>query len=85
MDDRPMLKLKKDEWVVTAYAESCMGPGWTNLPIIAIIQNAEGKIRQEYIQPEDQSAELRLLFSISEDVHLAMRATVTRLLKGGKK
>lgn len=80
-----MLKLKKDEWVVTAYAEMCMGPGWSNLPIIVIIQNSEGKMRQEYIQPDEQSAELRLLFSISESVQLAMRATVTRLLKGDKK
>jgi len=79
------LKLKAREWLVTAYSEECSGPGWANMPVIVIIQDSLGRMRQEYLQPEDQTEEIRLLYKISQHVNMAMKYAVGKVLKKGKR
>lgn len=71
----------KSDFIITAYAERCSGPGWANAPVIAIVQNKEGVIREEYIQPDKQTTEMVWLYDVCEMAHLSMRTAVRRTQK----
>ena len=75
------MKLNKHENIITAFAESARGPGWANSPIWVIIRCADGTIRQECLQPRDQTVLMRALYNLSQSIHLAMVAEVERGLK----
>ncbi len=80
------MKLNKNEYVVTAYASRASGPGWSNTPIWVVIRdNSTGRLREECIQPEHQTAGMRILYGISEQTHAAMVAEVAELLSSTKK
>ena len=80
------MKLNKDEYVVTAYASRASGPGWRNTPVWVVIRdNSTGRIREECIQPEHQTAGMRILYGISEQTHMAMVAEVAGLVSKKKK
>lgn len=74
------LKIKKGCYVVAAYAESAAGPGWANSPIWIIVQDENKKLIMECVQPEDQTSEMRLLYSVSQAAHLAMTNAVRKKL-----
>jgi len=57
--------LPKGSRVVTAWAERCSGPGWTNTPVWVLIQDSDGGLRVESLQPMEQSASVRLLHGVS--------------------
>lgn len=63
--------------IITAFAEAASGPGWGNQPIIVVTDNG-GKYELEYIQPDEQTAEMMTLYQVSEAAHLAMTAAVRR-------
>jgi hypothetical protein len=73
------MKLNKNDIVITAYAESCNGPGWANSPIWIIVQDETNKLRKECLQPEEQTKEMRLLYKISEQAHLQMSGLVDNI------
>lgn len=73
------MNLAKDDHITTAYAESGGGPGWGNAPVWVIVRSADGKLRQECIQPDEQSAEIRSLYGISQAAHYAMVSAVQSL------
>ena len=61
-----ILNLSKTEYIITAYAKTCAGPGWSNTPVWVIIgDGATGKIRETAIQPEDQTKEMVDVFAFS--------------------
>jgi hypothetical protein len=64
--------ISKTDTIVCAYAERAAGPGWANSPLWVIVRNEDGKLRQEVLQPDEQSREVVALYSISEAVHHAM-------------
>ncbi|MBM5651978.1 hypothetical protein GSH05_09955 [Burkholderia pseudomallei] len=66
------LKIGKDERVITAFAEPAAGPGWRNQPIWGIIRDGNGHLRQECIQPEQQTYAMALLYRASYELHSAM-------------
>lgn len=66
----------KTEKVVTAFAEYAAGPGWANRPIWVIVRGADQRLREECIQPEDQTAEMHALFRVSNAAHEAMTSAV---------
>ena len=70
------LKLSEHDTIVTAYAESAHGPGWSNTPVWVIVRNGDGVFRQECLQPEEQTADMRILFRVSESAHRCMTAAV---------
>jgi len=76
-----MQKLQQDERIVSAYAESCAGPGWANSPVWVIVQNTSGKLRQECLQPEEQTTEMHTLYHISSAAHVSMTKAVMKLVK----
>ena len=80
------MKLNKNEYVVTAYASRASGPGWANTPIWVVIHDrVTGLYREDCIQPEHQTAGMRILYGISEQTHAEMMAEVAMLLASKKK
>lgn len=73
------MNLKDGDFIVTAYAESCAGPGWANTPVWIIVQDKEGKLRKECLQPDEQNETMRTLYYISEEAHCAMRRAVEKI------
>ena len=77
-----MQKLGPDEYVVAAFAEHASGPGWANSPVVMIVYDrSTGKLRQEGLQPEEQTAEMHTLYDVSAAAHGAMTAAVRRHLE----
>ena len=68
--------ITKDDTIVTAFAEYAYGPGWANAPIWVIVRDKTGELRQESIQPLEQTAEMTTLFRISDVVNKAMTTAV---------
>ena len=75
------MRLEKNERIVTAYAQRASGPGWSNMPVWVIVRDANGNLREECIQPDEQTAEIAHLFHVSEAAHFAMVAAVERAIK----
>jgi hypothetical protein len=66
----------KNETIVTAFAEYAAGPGWANRPLWVIVRGTDHKLREECIQPEDQTADMHALFRVSNAAHMAMTGAV---------
>ena len=80
------MKLSKGDTIVTAWATTEVGPGWANAPIWALVREARGVLREECIQPDDQTPEMRTLHPFSQLAHSqlthAVRSTTTKPRKG---
>lgn len=71
------MKLDKHDHIVCAYAEHASGPGWSNAPIWVIVRDArDGSLRQECIQPDDQTLEMYALYAVSAAAHVSMTRAV---------
>ena len=64
-----LLKLSQRDRIVCAYAERSSGPGWFNLPLIVVIRDGNGRLREEYIQPKDQPREVILAYGMLASAH----------------
>jgi hypothetical protein len=64
-----LFQLKDQETIVTVYAEQAKGPGWSNQPLFVIVRDAKGRLREECLQPDEQTAEMKALFNVSATVH----------------
>ncbi len=58
------LMLSGDEYIITAFAKHCSGPGWANSPIVVVIGEHGKPKREHYIQPDEQTAQMRALFAV---------------------
>ena len=76
--------IESTDVILTAYAESCAGPGWTNTPLWIIVQDQSGKIRRECLQPEEQTLIMKILFSMSNHISSVMRIEVEKLQREGR-
>jgi len=70
--------------VVCAFAEKAHGPGWGNQPVWFITRDGNGVLRQECLQPDEQSAEIAALYNICNEAHLALTAAVKKVLAAPK-
>lgn len=71
----------KDETIVTAFAERASGPGWSNMPIWVIVRGVNQSLREECIQPADQTAGMHTLFDVSNAAHQAMKSAVESMVR----
>jgi hypothetical protein len=79
------MRLAPDEHVVAAWAQPANGPGWSNSPVVVLIcRNGTQEFRREYIQPEEQSAEMVALYRVCSSAHAAMTAAVGRMAVEGE-
>jgi hypothetical protein len=62
--------------VVTAWAESCHGPGWGNVPVWYLVRGQGGELQIRCLQPEEQTAEIHALYKVAEAAHKALTAAV---------
>ena len=76
------ITLSEHDHILAAYAEPASGPGWSNTPIWVIVRSRyDGAIRLECIQPQEQSAEMQVLYRVSSAAHEAMTHWVRRAAK----
>jgi hypothetical protein len=74
--------IKKDDQIITAWAEYVGGSGWSNTPVWVIVRDpADGSLRQECLQPDEQTAEIVTLFNVSAAAASDMREAVKRAVK----
>jgi hypothetical protein len=66
------MDLLKTDRVLYAYAKPCAGPGWCNTPIIVVVEDKEGVLKDRYIQPEEQTDVMRRIFNVSSELHSLM-------------
>lgn len=79
------MKLSDGETIVTAWAESASGPGWSNSPLWVLVRSADGRLRVDCIQPDKHTRDMATLYRVSQEAHLAMtRAVRTAAEKKGK-
>ena len=71
---------KSGDQVVTAYAEYSSGPGWANAPIWIIVRNG-GDLREECLQPKEQTREMQVLFNICQAANSALTNEVQKFWK----
>ncbi len=75
-----LVRLLCTEYIETAYAQYANGPGWANAPLwIVITDRATGKTRKACLQPEEQTEEMRTLYSFSALAHASMTGAVKRV------
>lgn len=76
------LKLKANEYIVTAYARPASGPGWANHPLwVVIANNATRNMREACLQPDEQTEEMRRLYAFSALAAAEMTAAVERIAR----
>lgn len=66
------LNWRKGDFILSVRPERCYGSGWTNTPIWVIIKDINGDIREECLQPDEQTRDMRLLFDVLLTAHNAM-------------
>lgn len=62
--------------IICAFAENHSGPGWANSLIHVIERDANGKLSERWIQPEDQTPAMAYLFHVSAAAHTSMTEAV---------
>ncbi|MFO0450056.1 MAG: hypothetical protein ACK52I_15595 [Pseudomonadota bacterium] len=73
--------IKDGETIVTAFAENAR----KNKPIWVIVRGADFKLREECIQPENQTADMIALFNVSSAAHESMTSVETFYYRTPKK
>ncbi len=68
---------RRHDTIVTAWCEYAGGPGWSNQPLWVIVRDGDGKFRRECLQPEEQSADMLLLYGVAAALHAALVGAVT--------
>lgn len=72
--------------IVCAFAEPAAGPGWANSPLWYIVRDGDGKLTMHCLQPEEQTAEIGLLYRTSAALHGTMvRAVEAAISKKSKR
>lgn len=70
------MRLGEGDSIVTAWAESPSGPGWSNRLVWALVRNRTHGLRLESIQPDDQTADMLLLFDVALSATGALTSAV---------
>lgn len=67
--------------IITAWAEYCSGPGWTNQIVNVLERDDSGRLTLRALQPEEQMAEIKALFGVSATAADSMTEAVKRSLR----
>ena len=74
------MKLFPSDQIVTAWSEGFSGPGWSNRLVLVIVRDTmTGKLREESLQPSEQTDAMHILAAISEAMHGEMVAAVKEI------
>jgi hypothetical protein len=84
LSTRKLLHMAKFDTVVVAWAESVDGPGWSNTLVWVIVRDGiTGKLRQEALQPSEQTADMFAVFAFSDLATARLTSAVRNALKTG--
>ena len=73
-------KLNQGDTIITAYAQSAAGPGWSNTPLYVIVRDQNHNLREICLQPEEQTREMALLYGISQNIHYSLVGILSKYL-----
>lgn len=76
------IELMPHERIVAVVPEPCGGPGWNNAPVVVYIATADGRLREEFIQPDEQTPQMRTLYNIGAMVCKSLIAAVPKQQAG---
>jgi hypothetical protein len=79
------IELMPGERIVAVVPEHADGPGWSNTPVMVYIATNDGRLRDECIQPEEQTAQMRILYHIGEMMCRSLIAAVPQRRVGHNK
>jgi hypothetical protein len=79
------MKIAADESIVTAFCEYASGPGWSNALCTVIVRGADGSLRREYLQPNEQPPDVHTLFSVSAAAHAGLVNAIEREARRARK
>ncbi len=72
------IELAPDEQVVAVVPRYASGPGWSNAIVeVHIVGQSGGRYRCEYLQPDEQSDQMHLLFGVGAPMIDALIGTVS--------
>lgn len=57
--------LREGDHVVAAWGAHASGPGWNNQPLWILVRSRLGELREECLQPQQQTEAMRLLYDVS--------------------
>lgn len=78
--DAPRWFNSKHDTIIVAWAEYAAGPGWANAPVWVLVRDRrDGRLRQECLQPEEQTAVMLTLYGVSAHVSVQMLNAVRAL------
>jgi len=77
------IKLAYGESIIAVIPEHASGPGWTNSILWIHIRTADGRLRTESLQPEEQTREQRVLFGTLAAAHVAMVKWTMEVVESG--
>lgn len=66
--------------VVCAFAQKADGAGWANWPLWVIIRDRGGELREECLQPDEQTSEMQMLYKVSDVITCEMTKLVQNSL-----
>lgn len=75
------MQFAKGDTIVTAYAQHAAGPGWGNSPLWVIVRSSDGRLREECLQPEEQTREMQLFYNVASEVHCKMASFIEKQAK----
>ena len=77
--------VKPRQTVVTAWAEHCSGPGWSNSVVWVILRDGDGRLTQECLQPGDATSDMLTMFPVSDCANRTMSGEAAKVLakRGG--
>ena len=71
------INLGKYERIIAVVPQLACGPGWSNKPVWVYIEESDGRLRTECLQPEQQTMEMRqTLFGLEALMHQKLVAAV---------
>lgn len=73
--------ISSTDQIVTVFTEPASGPGWANSPLCVIVRDENGELRKEYLQPEEQTKDMRILYATAATIHGALMCAVERMRK----
>jgi len=79
------IALNNGERLVSAWAESCNGPGWSNRPVWYVVMKADQTYDMRAIQPQDQTLRMSTLCNVSDVVTRDMTQAVASKLNEWEK
>lgn len=57
------IKLSYGERIIGVRPEIAGGPGWSNTPVWVFVATPDGRLREECLQPTEQTAAMRTLYA----------------------